>query len=135
MNNNTLIRFPDVGDIFNPSMDADVKDQTNMELILPGFQSWDVGEILNEREGHTFWQPGEMVQLHGLVRGVEVWIELIRGRMAFNRVRGYRVAFGPQPDYPEQVDIFEAARLLKENIPPMEYVRVTPEDWARRREA
>lgn len=121
----------DVGDVFNPSLDGEHSDYAC--LILPDFQSWDLGLILNEREGHTFWKPFEMLQFHGIVRGVEVWIEAAKGRMGRGKTM-YRVAFGSVPEYPEQMDVWEAARLLKEHIPPMEYVHVSEEEWNARRD-
>lgn len=122
------IMGPDAGDIFDLGREAE------KGLILPGFQSWDVGLILNEKDGTEFWRPFEIMQFHGFVRGVEIWIEVAGGRMGWNGQNRYRVAFGPRPNYPEKVDVYEASRLIKENVPPQEYVRVTPEEWAHRRD-
>lgn len=123
---------PDVGDIFDPGSVMKNAGDVEPMLILPEFQSWDLGLILNEREGHTFWQPFELLQFHGIVRGVEVWIEAAKGRMGRGKTM-YRIAFGKRPEYPEQVDVWEASRLLKEHIPPMEYVHVSREEWDTRR--
>jgi len=125
-----IIKFPEAGDLFDPTfLDSDAEPM----LILPEFESWDMGLELNEKEGHTFWQPGEVLQFRGVVNGVTVWIEQACGRMSLNGKTGYRVAFGAHPEYPPMVDVREAARLIKENVPPTKYVRVTPEEWAARR--
>ena len=118
----------EAGDLFDPSLGGDVEPM----LILPEFKSWDLGLILNEREGHTFWQPEEILQFRGVVNGVTVWIEKVTGRYGLNGKSGYRVAFGEHPTYPPMVDVREAARLIKANVPPTEYVKVTPEEWAAR---
>lgn len=126
-----IIKFPDAGDLFEPLPMSDAEPR----LILPGFQFWDVGLMLNEREGDAYYKPDEIIQFHGFVRGVEVWIEMTSGRYGLDGRSGYRVAFGSHPDYPPMVDVREAARLIRENVPPVEYVKVTPEEWAHRRDS
>ena len=123
-----MIKFPEAGDLFDP-------DPGTVEpmLILPEFQSWDLGLILNEREGHTFWKAGELLQFCGVVNGLRVWIEQANGRMKLNGSAGYRVAFGDHPEYPSMVDVREAARLIRENVPPTVYVHVNRDDWDARR--
>lgn len=126
-----IIKFPEAGDLFDV---RDVYPDSEPELILPGFESWDMGLEINRKEGHDFWKPGEVVQFRGVVNGVMVWIEMASGRMGLNGKTGYRVAFGERPEYPPMVNVEEAARLIKENVPPTEYVQVSREEWDARRE-
>lgn len=126
-----IIKYPEAGDLFDP---RDMYPESEALLILPGFESWDQGLEVNRREGHNFWKPGEVIQFRGVVNGVMVWIEMVSGRLGLNGKTGYRVAFGDHPEYPPMINVDEAARLIRENVPPTEYVRVTPEEWAARRE-
>ena len=128
---------PDAGDIFDPYeiiRTCHPPVPGNRVLILPEFSVVDLGLLLNEKEGSDFWKAGECIQFHGCVRGVEVWIQEYTGRMSIFTDPSYRVAFGANPEYPPMISVDEASRLIKANIPPIEYVHVTPEMWAHRRD-
>ena len=120
----------DVGDLCDPAV---LGSNAEPMICLAGLDVVDVGLIANKREGHEFWKEGEVLQWHGIVRGVEIWVQQIHGRLA-NGWTSYRVGFGLCPEYPPMVDVREASRLLRENVPPEEYVHVSPEEWAARRD-
>lgn len=131
------IVFPDAGDIFDPGKIfrfGHPETVGNRGLILPEFSVLDIGLYLNEQQDTDFWKPGECIQFHGVVRGVEIWVQEFTGRMSIFTDPSYKVAFGPNPEYPTMMSVDEAAKLIKANIPPVEYVHVTKEEWDHRRD-
>jgi len=93
---------------------VDLPITANNSLVLDGFESFDMGLHLNEVEGHSFWQSGEVVQYRGFINGMRVYIERAIGRMGFCGKPAYRVGFGDAPGYPAQINQDEAVKLLQE---------------------
>jgi hypothetical protein len=122
----------DAGDIWDLSLNDEPGQRG---LVLPGseIQVLDVGLYLNEIEGHEYWKEHECTQFHLFVRGMEVWVLEFRGRTSVYSDPSYKVAFGAQPEFSVMLSIDEAHELLLKTLPPIEYVRVTPEEWAARR--
>lgn len=106
-------------------------------LYLPDCQSIevvDVGLHLNEKEDHEFWKAHECTQFHLFVRGMEVWVLEYRGRTSMYSDPSFRLAFGVKPEFSVMLSLQEAHELLEKTLPPVEYVIVTPEEWAHRRD-
>lgn len=94
-----------------------------MNAIIPVQQSeqWefhDLGLILNEREGHTFWKKGEIVQSQAIINGFEVLVVKHSGKagsMYGVSINGAVIVDGcglPYLTREEAIEAVDATRLL-----------------------
>lgn len=66
----------------------------------------DFGEMINRQYRKRYYPRGDVVQLHAVVDGLELWVER-------NRTCGeYRVAFGSSPVYGDLMPLDQAQKVL-----------------------